>query len=98
MVKLQFKRPCAGEMEEEEYAWLPAESLKPFQPGDTTGNPEGSASTDATLQACVEAASKAVLDRKKLELADKGRTGSAELNGYQTDSDGGTFFHLELLL
>ena len=75
----------AGDMEEEEYAWLPAEFLKPFQPGDTSGNPDAPASTDATLQACVEAATKAVLDREKLEAGD----GSLEINGYLTDSDGG---------
>lgn len=73
-------------MEEEEYAWLPAESLKPFQPGDTTGNPEGSATTDATLQACVEAASRDVLAREQLEQE---QGGFSEVNGYQTDSDGG---------
>ena len=73
-------------MEEEEYAWLPAEFLKPFRPGDTSGNPGGSASTDATLQACVEAATKAVLDREKQESGD----GSLEVNGYKTDSDGGS--------
>ncbi len=72
-------------MEEEEYAWLPVEFLKPFRPGDTTGNPEGPASTDVTLQACVEAATKAVLDREKLEA----QANSLQMNGYQTDSDGG---------
>ena len=72
-------------MEEEEYAWLPAEFLKPFRPGDTSGNPDGPASVDVTLQACVEAATKAVLDREKQESVE----GSLELNGYRTDSDGG---------
>lgn len=75
----------SGDMEEEEYAWLPAEFLKPFRPGDTSGNPDGPASVDVTLQACVEAATKAVLDREKQESVE----GSLELNGYRTDSDGG---------
>ena len=78
-------------MEEEEYAWLPAESLKPFKPGDNAGVAEGTASTDLNLQACVEAASKALLQREKLELSQEGQGNPGEMNGHQTDSDGGEF-------
>ena len=45
-----------GEGEEAEYAWLQADSLKPFSAGDTSGNPDGVLSGDGTLQACVAAA------------------------------------------
>lgn len=69
-------------MEEEEYAWLPAESLKPFKPGEA----QGPASTDATLQACVDAATKAVMERQEAEAASEG---ALDINGHQTDSDGG---------
>ena len=49
-----------GEGEEAEYAWLQADSLKPFTAGDSTGNPDGVLSGDATLQACVAAAKRAL--------------------------------------
>ena len=49
-----------GEGEEAEYAWLQAESLKPFSAGDTSGNPDGVLSGDPTLQACVAAADRAL--------------------------------------
>lgn len=50
----------AGESEDAEYAWLQAESLRPFSAGDASGNPDGILSGDATLQACVAAADRAV--------------------------------------
>lgn len=80
---------AAGDMEEEEYAWLPAESLKPFTSGDSSSNVGETASSNLTLLACVEAASRAVLEREKLEMAQEKQAVPKEINGDQTDSDGG---------
>lgn len=49
-----------AEAEEAEYAWLQADSLKPFTSRASTGNPDGVLSGDATLQACVAAADRAL--------------------------------------
>ena len=47
--------------DEAEFAWLPMDCLKPFQPGDTCGAADGSEPDDLNLRACVGAANKAVL-------------------------------------
>ena len=65
--------------------------MKPFRPGDETGNPDGSISTDVTLQECVGAADRAVAEiERRLASADADMLG----DGDHTDSDGGMLLHL----
>ena len=80
----------AGDSDEAEYAWLPVDCMKPFRPGDETGNPDGSISTDVTLQECVGAADRAVAEiERRLAAADADMLG----DGDHTDSDGGKLLH-----
>ena len=79
-----------GDSDEAEYAWLPVDCMKPFGPGDETGNPDGSISTDVTLQECVGAADRAVAEiERRLASADADMAG----DGDNTDSDGGMLLH-----
>lgn len=65
--------------DEAEYAWLPYHSIKPFAPGDVSGNETGQAPGDTVLQACVVQAEAALVS------ANSGRQPVED----GTDSDGG---------
>jgi hypothetical protein len=65
--------------DEAEYAWLPYHSIKPFAPGDVSGNETGQAPVDPVLQACVVQAEAALV------AANAGR----QLLEDGSDSDGG---------
>lgn len=84
-----------SESEEAEYAWLPVDCLKPFQPGDTTGNPDGTLGADGNLAACVAAADRAVVAGERAMAAAAAAAAAegdaealARLAG-ESDSDGG---------
>lgn len=78
-----------GETEEAEYAWLPVDALRSFEPGQDGSvlNPEGQISGDTTLRASVEAAARAVL-LSRSDAAAGGR-GTAGHWLECSDSDGG---------
>ncbi len=44
--------PLLFDTEEAEYAWLPLDCIKPFTPGDVSGNGGVAASADPNLQVC----------------------------------------------
>ncbi len=69
--------------------------LKPFQPGDTTGNPDGTLGADGNLAACVAAADRAVVAGERAMAAAAAAAAAegdaealARLAG-ESDSDGG---------
>lgn len=79
--------------DEAEYAWLPVDCMKPFRSGDETGNADGSVSGDATLQACVGAADKALADSElQNKLKAEALRADPRALDYHTDSDGGVPF------
>lgn len=76
-------------MDEAEYAWLPVDCMKEFHTGDTCGDVEGPVSADPTLQACVEAAGRAVLEGERQAAARAKASASPRGESPQADSDGG---------
>lgn len=64
--------------DEAEYAWLPYHSIKPFAPGDVSGNETGQAPIDPVLQACVVQAEAALAAANRQQQVEDG-----------SDSDGG---------
>ncbi len=90
--------------DEAEFAWLPMDCLKPFQPSDAGAVPstDGPISdNDANLRACVAAANKAVLAQQS--RLDERNAAAAAAGGKQlvaeedSDSDGGAFRRLACL-
>lgn len=64
--------------------------MKEFQAGDTSGDVDGPVGADPTLQACVAAASRAVVEGERQAAARAmGASDSPREDSVQSDSDGG---------
>jgi hypothetical protein len=70
-----------------EYAWLPAEALKAFMPGDTSGSGEGEPEDEA-LRSSIAAANRAVTAEAEAAAADPEGVAAAAAE-VESDSDGG---------
>jgi hypothetical protein len=82
---LHALKPAAPD-DDAEYAWLPAEALKAFMPGDTSGSGEGEPEDEA-LRLSISAANRAVIAEAKAAADDpEGAAAAAEI---ESDSDGG---------